>query len=164
MRNSKQNRVPAIFNDVYTPLLAMKKLLQSNKVAFNDHENRIIVRGLMISHFFTFLVSLNLLNRKESNTKCLIIRATIEHILEPDLFDIPKEYISRLISFVDQVGKCLNLTKRSILDVEMYNAYLNYEIYYRLNVLLKLFEFKSLVSFIEETVRGMKFCHDSYSK
>lgn len=165
MHKSKQNKVPAIFKDIYNPILAMKKLLISNKNGFNDDESRTIVRGLMISHFGTFLInSINHVVKSDPPTKILIARAMIEKILERATNDIPKDYISKISSLADQLAKYLNTTPRYILDVAMYNAYLNFEIYYHIHSELELFEFKSFITFDKETLHGMKVSHDYHVK
>lgn len=157
MAKTKQNRVPPEFESFYNPMLQLKQALQSNKAVLDAGQSQTLVHGLMVLHYATFvLCSLYKITDNKDNTAALLIRTLAENILEVDNFELDSRNISRVVSFIDSVGKYLNTTEFAKLHVAMYHGYLDYEIYYNLHKNLRLYDFKWCCTIEPETVARMK--------
>ena len=110
----------------------------------------------MVLHYATFFVGA--LYRQDSMPyeKIAIIRHLIEAILEGDEYKIHDYEVSRIISFIDLVGKLINTTILLKTHIAMYNGYLDYEIYHSFNKHKRLFDFKGYCTLSDEIVSRMK--------
>ena len=158
MARTHQNKVPEEFNNLYDPILNLKKILQS-KTSEPDPEQ--IASGFVMLHYTTFMISYL---STQSSTKALICRELIEHIMQEDTFSLNNAHFAKLFSYIDNVGKILNTTTKAYIYIAMYNAYLDSKIYQHFHHELGIFNFKDFQYVKPETVQRMKSYHDASIK
>ena len=159
MLKSKQNQVPREFETFYSPMLQLKKALQSNTVELeaNNNGNQFIIQGLMFLHYATFVMcNLYRITDNRDNSRALELKVTIEDILAVDKFEITRSHVSQFSSFIDSVGKYLNTTIFAKLHIAIYQGYLDYEIYFNLHKELRIFDFRWSCLIEPETIDRMK--------
>ena len=156
MKKSRQNKVPEEFLSFYQPQLKLKHLLQSGETCIDERNNESAVIGLMVLHYASFIVGALYRYDKMANDKVALVRYLIESILEGDEYKIHPHEVSRLISFIDLVGKLINTTIVLKIHIAMYHGYLDYEIYYAFNKHKKLFDFKGYCTLSDDIVVRMK--------
>jgi hypothetical protein len=161
MKTSRQNKVPEGFLSFYQPQLKLKQLLQSGAVRIDESNNEAAIIGLMILHFATFFAGSLYRQDKIANDKGAVIRNLAEDILEGDEYTVHEQGVSKLISFVDLIGKLLNTTNVLKIHIAMYDGYLDYEIYYSFHSHKKLFDFKRFCTLDVDTVSQMKSFNDA---
>lgn len=157
MQKLKQKNNPLQFSLFYHPLIIMKQKLLSKKDVFENGEHLIILKGLMLTYYSTFIIR-DLYRRtiKPANANILIIREMIEYMLESDEFNLTKDHISKLCNYVDLVVKLLNMISPDYIYIAMYNGHLDFEIYYNLHQDLRIFDFKYYCTVNKDVVEGMK--------
>jgi hypothetical protein len=156
MKKSRQNKVPEEFISFYQPQLKLKQLLQSGESTIDERNNESAVIGLMVLHYATFFIGALYRQDKIANERVLLTRHLIEAILKGDEYKIHEHEVSKLISFIDLVGKLINTTILLKIHIAMYNGYLDYEIYYAFNKHKKLFDFKGYCTLSDDIVARMK--------
>jgi len=157
MSKSKQNRVPYEFDSLYSPILQLKRLLQSNAKELSPDQT---LQGFIMLHFATFVMVYLFKQRKVSPEKALNTRGLIELILAADSHQMQADELSRLFSFIDALGKELNTTAKAYVYIAMYQAYLDAEIYRHFHADLGIYDFIEFQYVRPETVAGMKNYHD----
>lgn len=155
---SKQNKVPSEFDSFYTPILNLKKILQSNNK--QQHKAIEIVQGFVMLHYGTF-VMLHLYKRQSKNpTKILIVRELIEFITDHDSCNLYPDQIAKLLSLIDALGKELNTTLKPYVYIALYEGYLDSQIYYHFHQEYNIYDFAEFQSVTPDTLARMK----SYSE
>ncbi len=99
----------------------------------------------MVLHYATFFIGALYRQDTIANEMVLLIRNLIEAILEGDEYKIHEHEVSKLINFIDLVGKLINTNILLKIHIAMYNGYLDYEIYHSFNKHKKLFDFNGIV-------------------
>ena len=161
MTRTQQNKVPEEFNNLYDPILNLKKILES-KTTEPDPEQ--VTVGFVMLHFTTFMIIHLSKETGQSSTKALICRDLIEHIMQEDTFSLNNAHFAKLFSYIDNVGKILNTTTKAYIYIAMYNAYLDSKIYQHFHHELGIFDFKDFQYVKPETVQRMKSYHDASIK
>ena len=156
MARSNQNKVPYEFESLYSPILQLKQVLQSNKQPAVD----IVIHGFTMLHYTTFIMPHFNRQRGEETTKSLIIRGLVELIMSSDSYDLQQDQTSKLYSYIDYLGKMLNTSRKPYIYIAMYQGYLDAEIYRGLHPDLGIFDFKDSSYVTPETVARMKQYHD----
>lgn len=155
----KQNQVPNEFISLYSPMLKLKQFLQSNKNQLND-DIELIVHGLVMAHFSTFLICALSRHVNQNVDKQRNIRSLIELILNGNEFDILPEHVSVLSSHIDLIGKVLNTTSKIYLYIAIYEGYLDSEIYYQFHQDHGIYNFRHYYQVSDETIELMRQQHD----
>ena len=158
MAKTKQNKVPSEFDSLYSPIVQLKKILQSKTKELAPNE---ALHGIIMLHFATF-VMLQLRRRVGVETvKELAIRSLVESVLATDSYHFQNHQISSLFSFIDALAKALNTTAKPYVYIAMYQAYLDAEIYRNFHSDLGIYDFVELQSVRPDTVAAMKHYHDA---
>lgn len=161
MARTQQNKVPEEFDNLYGPILILKKILESKT---NEPDPEQVAMGFVMLHFTTFMIS-HLSNQTgQSSTKALICRELIEHIMQEDTFSLNNSHFAKLFSYIDNVGKILNTTTKAYIYIAMYNAYLDSKIYQHFHPELGIYDFEDFQYVRPETVQRMKNYHDASIK
>ena len=102
MARTIQNQVPPHFDALYNPILKLKKLLMSKA---KELEAEDFIQGFMLAHYSSFFMC-NLYHQVSRDvTKLLNIRKLIETILESNQFNLCAQDMSKMISYIDNLGK-----------------------------------------------------------
>ena len=158
MARTIQNQVPDDCDALYSPILRLKKQLMSKAKELGSQH---IMQGLVMAHYSSFLMCSLYHQMKKDITKLLEVRKLIELILEGDEFRLLAEQKSKLVSFIDNLGKELNMTFKPYLYIAMYSAHLDAEIYRYFNSNIGLYDFIDYYYVHPETVGRMKNYYDS---
>lgn len=156
MAKSNQNKVPYEFESLYSPILQLKQVLQSNKQPTVD----IVIHGFTMLHYTTFIMTHFHRQRGEETTKSIIVRELVELIMSGDSYSLRKDQTSKLYSYIDSLGKMLNTTRKPYIYIAMYQGYLDAEIYRNIHPDLGIFDFQDFRNVTPETVARMKQYHD----
>lgn len=156
MARSNQNKVPYEFESLYSPILQLKQVLQSNKQPTIDT----VIHGFTMLHYTTFIMTHFHRQRGEETTKSIIVRELVELIMSCDNYDLQQDQASKLYSYIDSLGKMLNTTRKPYIYIAMYHGYLDAEIYRNIHPDLSIFDFQDFRYITPETVARMKQYHD----
>ena len=153
MAKSRQNQVPEEFDSLYTPILRLKKLLLSKT---NELAAEQVIHSFVLIHYSTFLM-ICLYRQLDLNVdKVIEIRDLVELILSKDSFLLIPEHKAKISSFIDNLGKQLNVTYKPYVYIAMYSAHLDAEIYRHFNPLIGIYDFIDYYYVEPETVARMK--------
>ena len=153
MAKTIQNQVPPEFDALYRPVLKLKQLLTSkhNELAGTD-----VVQGFVIAHYCTFLM-LELYRQLGNNIERFIaLRTLIEQIMKQDSFLILPEHKSKICSFIDNLGKELNITPKPYVYIAMYSAHLDAVIYRHFSPKIGIYDFIDYYYVEPDTVERMR--------
>ena len=156
MARTKQNQVPYEFDALYDPILKLKKLLMMRSQQIDGSD---LIQGLVMVHYTTFIM-LCLYHQKSVDTSKIIeTRTLIEQILNEDSFRLYPEQKSRIMSFIDNLGKELNITLKPYVYIAMYSGHLDAEIYRKFHSTKGVYNFINYDYVHPETLAKMRECH-----
>ena len=94
--------------------------------------------------------------KRRARDKIIEIRDLVELILSKDSFLLIPEHKAKISSFIDNLGKQLNVTYKPYVYIAMYSAHLDAEIYRHFNPLIGIYDFIDYYYVEPETVARMK--------
>ena len=157
----KRYRIPEKYTALFTPVMDLKSMLQSNKDVIDIANSERTIVAFMITHYVTFFISsLAKYNKSINKEQLFFVRNVIEDVLHGDGYTLNELQIRTLISFCDQAAKYVNTTAEIYLTICSYDGYLNYSIYSSLHSDKKIFDFKYFCMVNEDTLKNMKEYYD----
>ena len=133
----KQNLIPEEFDYFYAPILATKKILQSN---CKELDINVILQGLVMIHYATFIVTELYRQKALPVNKIFIIRNLIQNILDKTHSKLENTDISQIVSFIDQLAKELNINHKPYVYIALYTGNLHAEIYRKIHNNLYIYQ------------------------
>lgn len=126
MIKSKHGQVPHDFKMFYEPILQVKYHLTSK-----DREKSIekMIPGFMMLYFACFVMNHLYKQSGKDNSRALCMREHIEKIMSKEGCLLDQALHSKIVSFIDNIAKELNLTFKAYIHIGFYQAYLDFEIY-----------------------------------
>ncbi|MBX9865462.1 MAG: hypothetical protein K2Y14_01000 [Burkholderiales bacterium] len=152
----KQNKVPTDFENFYNPILKLKQSLQGSLAP----EPEFINSGIVLLHYSTFFITELYHYKQQDPTKALLIREVLEHAQNNMSIEFQNYHAAKIISFIDLVAKELNINNPIYIHIAIYEAYLNSQIYIRLNNRTGCLFDAHREIFNENIVSTMKKYHD----